>query len=419
MGKLFNINKIKALGTWGPTDDRWYLPGGNLYGGLGGLAITQDTAMRIITVQNCIRVRAATISLLPIHIYEKLSEDDFKLASNFYLSPILSDQPNYWMQSPIFWSMVEAFVCLRGNFIAYKVMDYRGRVVQLIPITDRVKKIDQNPDYSLTYKIQFNNGEQQDIDQSKILHIRGLLTLDGITGVNPIEFSYNTLNLANSQTVFLNNYFDKGMHPGAVFKHPMTLSAPAHQNLRKQLKDKYEGLGKQWEMMLIDENMTVEFPKITLVDAQYLEIMKMTEAQIAAIYRVPTMLINANSDTPTHSSSEQFMLNYYIMGVAPDVRNYEKTCDFALMSELEKKKYYTKFNIDGLLRGDFKTRMEGIQIGINTEVLNPNEGRHLLDMRPYRGGEIYRTRTSSMKESSKEDNSKNSNNKNSNTNSEE
>ncbi len=381
--------------SYGPTNDEWYFPGGAFY---GGLPTDNESAMRLITVQNCIRVRAATISQLPCHTFENLGNDDFKEATNFYLYDLLNDQPNSWMQSPIFWAMVETFVCTRGNFIAYK-LGLEGRPIrELIPITDKVVKVEQNKDYSLTYHVRFNNGDITLVPQNKILHIRGLLTFDGIMGVNPIEYSRETIGLGTSQVEFLGRFFRKGMHPGAIFKHPMTLDPVTHANKHEALRQKYAGLGKSWEMMLIDENMAVEFPKITLVDAQYLEIMKMTEAQICGLYRVPLMLIQSGDKTPTYASAEQFMINYCVVGVSPDCRNYEKTIQSDLMTAEERKKYFVKFQLRGLLRGAFKDQMDAFSIAIDKCIMNPDEVRALLEMRPYGGeGKLYKTRTSTTK----------------------
>jgi HK97 family phage portal protein len=393
----------------GPGDDSWYYPGGSLYGGLpfaGSGPITSETATRLITVQNCVRVRAATMAQIPCHVFEKLSEDDFREATESPLYKLLNDRPNSWMQSPIFWAMVEAFVCLRGQFIAYKIGLPGRPILELIPITDKVTKIEQNKDYSLTYHVRFNNGETQPVSQDKILHIRGLLTLDGINGVNPIEHAAETIGLGRSSTRFLSNYFGKGLHPGAILEHPLRLAPQDHANMLAAYKIKYAGLNNSQDMMLVDDGMKIQFPTIKLVDAQYLELMKMNEAQICGLYRVPLMLVQSGDKTPTFASAEQFMINYSVIGVAPDCRNYEKTLQSDLMTDQERKSQFIKFNIDALLRGDFKTRMEGFQVAVNTEIMNPNEARKKMEMPPYEGGEIFRTRTSTVKEP-KESESKN------------
>lgn len=392
MNRLPRINAALAP-NYGPLDDRSYFPGGSYYGEsllpITGMAVTPENALRLLTVQKCVRFRAATFAQLPIQAFEKLEGDDFKEDSLSPLRVLLNDQPNVWMQAPFFWSMVETFICTKGNFIAYK-LGIEGRPTQqLIPITNRVLKIIQNDDYTLTYQVRLRSGAQEDIPQSKILHFRSLCTLDGISGVSPIEYAAEQIGVSKSQITFLANYFDKGMHPGAIFKHKLTLDPVTHANKREALKKKYGGLGKAWEMMLIDEDMTVEFPKMTLVDAQYLEIMKMGEAEICGLYRVPLILVQAGDKTPTYNSSEQLDIHYAKHGIAPDCRNYEKTCESSLMSAKDRETKYLKFNLDALMRGDFKTRMDGLSVGVINRILNPNEARKKLDMPPYVGGEKY------------------------------
>jgi len=401
MGIVSRMVRPRAA-AWAPTDDRWYYPGGSYYGGYvpteAGVSVDSNSAMRLITVHNCVRVRAFTISQLPCHLMERNGKSKTQ-ATDFYLYEKLHDQPNSWMTAPEFWAMAEAHVCLRGNFYAYKIGIEGRPIQQLIPLKpDIVAKVEQNEDYSLTYHVRFPDGTTKPIPGNKFMHLRGL-TLDGITGINPIEYARETVGLGVASGEFLARYFSKGLHPGAIIKHPQPLNGPAFANRRDTLKERYEGLGKSHEFMLLDEAMQIEFPKITLVDAQYLEQMKLNEAQICGLFRVPLMLIQSGDKTPTYASAEQFAISFAVHGVTPDLVNYEKAIRRDLLTLEERKKYYAKFNIDGLLRGDFKTRMEGFQIAIDKCIMNPNEVRELIDMNPYfPDGETYKTRTSSMKE---------------------
>lgn len=400
MGIVSRLPRPRARGTWGPTDDRWYNPGGSFYGGnplIPDFIGDPESAMRLITVQNCVRVRAFTRMQIPCHIMEVKGRNRTP-AKDFYLYEKLHDRPNSWMTASEFWAMAEAHLCLRGNFYAYK-FGIEGRPIrELIPLkADVVTGITQGDDFSLTYHIKVKDGTIQPVPREKIFHLRGL-TLDGINGVNPIEYARETVGLGNESQRFLSKFFSKGLHPGAVIRHPMSLSAPAHADLRKNLKEKYEGLGKAWEFMLLDENMQIEFPTVKLVDAQYLEHTKMNEAQICGLFRVPLMLIQSGDKAPTYASAEQFMISYSVYGVTPDVVNCEMAINRDLLTPEERKKYYAKFNISSLVRGDFKTRMEGYQIGINSEMMSPNEARELEDMNPYPDGDVYKTRTSTVRE---------------------
>jgi len=188
------------------------------------------------------------------------------------------------------------------------------------------------------------------------------------------------------------------MRPCAVLKHPLSLSVPAHKNLREKFKQKYAGLGNSWEMMLIDEAMDIAFPDIKLVDAQFLELAKFNEAQICGLFRVPLMLVQGGDKSPTYASAEQFMLAFVTHALTPLVVNIEQAIKRDLISSADKKEHYAKFSMGGLLRGDMKSRFEAYGIGIDKEIYCPNEVRDMEDMNPYEGGDEYRTRTSSIKE---------------------
>lgn len=364
-----------------------------------GVAVSSESAMRLITVHNCVNRRATTIERIPCHIMEQKGRNKNK-AEDFYLYEKLLHQPNSWMTAPEFWGMAEAHVCLRGNFYAYK-LGLPGRpILELVPLgPDAVQEVVQNPDYTLTYKVRMQEKPGvyvvKDIPQEKIFHIRGL-TLNGITGLNPIEHARETVGLGMASDRFLGNYFGKGLHPSAVIKHPLKLDTPTHGNLRAALKEKYAGLANQLDFMLLDEGMDISFPQIKLVDAQYLELLNANRLDICGMFRVPPMLVSAEDKTPTYASAEQFMLFYQMLSV--DVVRYESAIRRDLLAPEERKRFYAKFGINALLRGDFKTRMEGYQIGINCEMYAPNEARELEDMNPYDGGDEHRTRTSTVRQ---------------------
>ena len=204
----------------------------DVYGGgttASGVAVNSDTAMRLITVQTCVRVKSDTIKQIPLHIMER--DGDLKTkAKDFYLYEKLHDQPNDWMTAPEFWGMAEAHLELRGNFYAYKSGLPGRKIQQLIPIPqEMMRKVTQNEDYSLDYEIRFPNGEIKHLNNKQIMHIRGL-TLNGYMGVNPIEYARETLGLGLAGEKFLARFFGNGLHPGIVMEHPLTLSGKRTRN---------------------------------------------------------------------------------------------------------------------------------------------------------------------------------------------
>mgnify|MGYP001182182134 CR=1 FL=1 len=378
---------------------RWWNSG--VYETSSGISVNSDTAMRLITVQNCVRLRAATLSRLPCHVMEKVGKEKNK-AEDFYLYDKLLNQPNRWQTGPEFWGMAEAHVSTRGNFVAYKSQLPGRPIRELIPIRpEALGEITQNEDYSLDYPVTLRSGTSSrflHLNETQVFHLRGM-TMDGITGMNPIEYARESIGKGLASDKHLGKWFSKGLHPSAVIKHPLSLNAPAYKNAKDNLKEKYQGLGQDYEFMFLDEAMEIEFPTIKLVDAQFLEQMKLTEAQVCGLFRVPLMFVAAGDKAATFASSEQFMLFYMMLSI--DAPNYESAIRRDLLTEEERKRYFAKFELRGLLRGAFKDQMDGMHTAINAEIMNPNEARDVLDMNPYEGGDEYRTRTSTVKEPTK------------------
>jgi HK97 family phage portal protein len=373
-----------------------------------GVAVNSETAMRLITVYACVKVLYQSISQMPCHLMEingNGKEATTNKALSHRLYRILHDQPNSWMTAPEMWGMSVAHTSLRGDFLGFKNM-VRGETREVLPINpDRVKEIKQNPDWSITYSITSADGQSViQYPQDQIFHVKGL-TLNGFSGLNPIAYARESIGVGIASEKFKAHYFGKGMHPGAIVEHPATLSAPAHANLREALKQKYAGLNNSHDLMLVDEGMKIQFPPIKLVDQQFLENEKFTEARIASLFRVPLMLIQAGDAPTTYASSEQFMLAFVTHALTPIVVNIEKAIYRDLLTEEEKKRYYAKFEMRSLLRGAFKDQMEGFQIAIDKCIMNPNEVRSLLDMNPYfPDGDKYETRTSTTKDQKGSDN---------------
>ena len=406
MGIFSKMGRPRAE-SLSPTDDKYYYPGGFYFGGqspsASGITVSSETAMRQMTVHSCVKVLSQSVAQLPCHLMEDNAGLKNK-ADKHPLYRILHDMPNGWQTAPEFWGMVVAHMSLRGDFIAYKVQN-PGRPVQaLFPIApDRVINIEQKKDYTLSYKISSIDGTQaKEYPQSQIFHVRGM-TLNGLRGVNPIEHARETVGMALASEQFLAGWFGKGMHPGAILKHPLTLNAAGHANLKKTFKEKYAGLGNDHEFMILDEAMDIVFPPINLVDAQFLELNRMTASQIASIFRVTLILLQSDHLTTTFASAEQIVLAFATHALTPILVNIEKAIYRDLLTEEEKDRYYAKFSMAGLLRGDMATRFAAYQVGINAQFLNPNEVRAFEEMNSYPGGDEYATRTSTTKDDSKTD----------------
>ena len=398
---IFDQFRPKAINTEMERMIREVFGGGSTS---SGVAVNSDTAMQLSTVYACVKVLYQSIAQMPCHLMERTGEGRDAVtnkATSHRLYRLLHDQPNSWQTAPEFWGMSVAHDSLRGDFLAFKTM-VRGEVRELLPIDPaRVIEIRQNSNWSLTYTIS-KDGVNKEYPQEAIFHIRGL-SLNGYSGLNPIAYARESIGLGIASEKFKAKYFGKGMHPGAIITHPMALDPKTHGNMREAMRQKYAGLNNSQDLMLLENGSTITFPPIKLVDQQFLENEKFTQSQIASLFRVPLMLLQAGDDPVSYASAEQFVLSFVTHALTPIVVNIEKAIYRDLLTEEEKGRYFAKFSMNSLLRGDSSSRAKFYRELINAEVLCPNEARELEELNPYDGGWEYRTRTSTVKpESTKE-----------------
>lgn len=398
MGIISRMFKPKAISTEMERMVRTIFGGGTTS---SGVSISNDSAMRQATVYSCVNILSRTIGMLPCHVMERSGKNK-EIAESFYLYRILHDMPNEWMTSQEFWSMAINHLTLRGNFYALKIrkrgLRTNSEITELIPFApDTVQRVEQLKDRSLKYTCQMPDGTMIDILGSDIMHLKGL-TINGYMGVNPIQYIRESIGLAMATEEFGARYFGNGTHPGMIIEHPGTLSAQAQANLKTSMAETYSGLGKSHRLMLLEEGMKAHAITINPEDSQFLETRRYQKDEIVDIFfGLPLTVMNSGNNTPTFASAEQFSIGFIMYALMPWIVNIEKAIYRDLLTPKEREKYYAKFNVGGLQRGAFKEQIEAMQTAINCEIINPNTARSWLDLNPYEGGDEYRSRTSTVK----------------------
>ena len=347
---------------------------------------------------SCVNILSRVIGMLPCHVMEKRGNNR-KIADDFYLYSILHDMPNEWMTAPEHYGMVMNHLALRGNYFAIKnrgLNKLTGEVRELIPLSPGiVQEVKQNPDYTLSYKCQYPDGTMVIIPGSEIMHIRGMV-INGYMGVNPIQYIRESVGLGLAAEKLGARLFQNGTNISMVVEHPNQLKDP--KAFRDAITEVYAGLGNTHKVMLLEEGMKAQKITIDPKDSQFLELRKFQKDEIVDIFfGMPLTVMNSSENTPTYSSAEQFSIGFVVFALMPWIVTIEKAIYRDLLTPDERKIYYAKFRAEGLLRGSFTEQMTGFATAIDKEIMNPNECRELLDMNPYSGGEVYKTRTSTMK----------------------
>ncbi|MFU0824065.1 MAG: phage portal protein [Clostridium sp.] len=352
-----------------------------------GKNISEYNAITSTAVYACVRVIAETVASLPLPLYIRKTKGKEK-AINHPLYYILHDLPNEEMTSFSFRETMMAHLLLWGNAYAEIVRDGAGNIVELYPLHPDKMVVERDKETKRIRYKYFIDNKQIIYAKEKIFHIPGL-SFNGLTGISPISAAREAVGLALAVEEFGARFFGNGARPGGILEHPGILKDP--EKLRKQWEEVYRGVGNSHKVAVLEEGMKYHEIGIPPEDAQFLQTRKFQINEICRIYRVPPHLIG-DLEHATFSNIEHQSIEFAVHTIRPWLVRWEQAINKCLLTPSERKKYFAKFTIDGLLRGDFKTRMEGYAIGRQNGWYSANDIRELEDMNPIseeKGGDLY------------------------------
>jgi HK97 family phage portal protein len=300
------------------------------------------------------------------------------------------------MTSFAFRETLMSHLLLWGNAYAQIIRNARGEVISLYPLMPNKMTVDRDSSGRLFYMYQRGNEDvpslgrehQVYLSPSDVLHIPGL-GFDGLVGYSPIAMAKNAVGLAIATEEYGAKFFANGASPGGVLEHPGTIKDPAR--IKESWNAAYQGSGNAHRVAVLEEGMKYQPIGISPEQAQFLETRKFQINEIARIFRVPPHML-ADLEKSSFSNIEQQSLEFVKYTLDPWVVRWEQSMCRALLMESEKPNVFIKFNVDGLLRGDYVSRMSGYATARQNGWMSANDIRELenLDRIPEElGGDLY------------------------------
>lgn len=353
-----------------------------------GVNVTEFTAMQQSTVYTCVRILSEGVASLPLHTYKRLQRGKER-AYDHPLYYVLHDIANEEMTAFSLFETMMHHLLLWGNAYAEVVRNGRGEVVEIYPLMPNTTYLERNQrDKKLYYRtIIPQTNEHVILPASKVLHISGL-GFDGRQGYSVIQMAREAVGMALATEEYGARFFGNGAKPSGILEHPNSLSEPAQKRLRSSWNEMHQGLSRQHRIAILEEGMQYKQIGIPPEDAQFLETRRYQKQEIASLYRVPLHMVNDLADA-TFSNVEHMGIEFVKYSLQPWLIRFEKTMLMKLLAPNERKKYFIEFLVDGLLRGDSKTRYESYQIGRQNGWLSVNDIREMENLNPIEGGNVY------------------------------
>ena len=360
-----------------------------------GKAVTERSAMQMTAVYSCVRILAEAVAGLPLHLYRYTDNGGKEKALDHPLYLLLHDEPNPEMSSFVFRETLMTHLLLWGNAYAQVIRNGKGEIIALYPLMPNRMEVNRDKNHQLYYTYSTQSDDAPTLkdstvylDPSEVLHIPGL-GFDGLVGYSPIAMAKNAIGMAIACEEYGAKFFANGAAPGGVLEHPGTIKDP--QRVRESWQSTFGGSGNANKIAVLEEGMKYTPIGISPEQAQFLETRKFQINEIARIFRVPPHMVG-DLEKSSFSNIEQQSLEFVKYTLDPWVIRWEQSIQRSLLNSEEKKRYFAKFNVEGLLRGDYQSRMNGYAIGRQNGWMSANDIRELenLDRIPVEdGGDLY------------------------------
>ncbi len=366
-----------------PTDF-WFNPIGATVPNDAGVIVTAATSIRLTTVYACVRVIAEALASLPLPIYERQDKGKRRATDHRYW-PSFASTPNEAMSKFTWIELMLVHLTLWGNH--YSQIERPGglrgggsglRLTPLKPWTVRPRRDEVNG--RIFYEVtDEQTAETRIVRADEMVHIPGL-GFDGVLGFPVLSSAGEAIGIGLAAQQFAGRFFGSGMRPSGIFTYPGKFTTPARKRWKQWLIDNFGGSHRSHNAMVLEEGMSFTPMSMRPDEAQFLESRKYQAIDVARAFRVPPYLIYEMEQATPKRSVEQQAIDFVIHTLRPWAVRIEAELNRKVWLATEGNKFFVEFLFDALLRGDFKTRMEGYNKGRQIGLYTINEVRRLENM---------------------------------------
>lgn len=353
-----------------------------------GAAVSVESAMRVAVAYRCTHILAGACGNLPIDLYRRLDEKHREPAKGHPLRKLLQ-RPNAWQTSSEFRKMLTAHAVLKGDGYALKIKSL-GRDIALWPLKnpDRMEPKQDPATMRMKYRWTRDDGSTIDLDQSDVLHLRGL-TLDGKKGLGVISHAREALGLSLQAEEATARTFQQGVIAGLVFTKTGLLSDEAFDRLKEQIERNNAGAENARKALILEEDLKVDGSLMSAEDLQFLQSREFSRADIGMFFGVPPHMYGDSSKATSWGSGIEAQGIGFVTYTANDwFVMWEEALARDCLTEAEiAAGYYIRLQRQALLRGDTNARWNAYTRGLQWGVYSPDEIRAFEDENPREDGE--------------------------------
>ena len=347
-----------------------------------GVSMDQSKSLKIGAVYAAVRLLSDTVSTLPVDTFIRINGERVPYRPR----PAWVYNPDSGTSKDDFLQQVMVSLLLDGNaFIrVYRATSgpNAGLPTALVVLDPTAVEIRRNRDGEIEYLHNYKTV----IARGDMLHITELKKPGSLRGVSRIDELKDTLGMAQALTDFASRFFGQGSVTSGIIETPSMISKEQALELKTTFEASHRGLDKSHRVGVLGGGSKFVKTGVDPDQAQMLESRQFAVEEICRIFRIPPHMLQVNvAGSMSYASVEQNAIQFSQYTLRPYVSKIET----ALTSLLPGDAFY-RINMDGLLRGDFQTRMSGYSTAIQMGAFSINDVRRLEDLSPVDGGDEHR-----------------------------
>lgn len=344
--------------------------------------VTVDTAMSVPAISSAVNFISGTIAGLPLNTYRRMKDDRQKLKTR--LARILHDNVNEEMSSFAWRKYTFERLLTHGRAYTLIVRGDREPIRYLWPLNPREVKPILKSDGRKVYRVA-NGPHKGEHSARDVIDLSFCLKDNGIDHYSPIFSHKDVISLGIATTKYGARFFQNGgVPPFAIIGNFQ--SAGALQRAQVDLKQEIMDSAQEGRVALaVPANHELKHLGVDPEKTQLTDTKRFLVEEYARIYSLPPVFLQ-DLTHGTFSNTEQQDLHFVKHTLKRWVEHFEQELNLKLFG-WDRNDRYVEFNVDGLLRGDFRTRMEGSAQAINTGQLTMNEARRRENLPDMPGGD--------------------------------
>jgi HK97 family phage portal protein len=370
LGNLFESRAISFQTLWGSGSDIEIL-------NQSGTVINNKTSFEIVAFFSAVSLISDTISTLPMGAYRR------ELGQRVYLNnrPAWIDQPDVDSSRAAHYQQVLVSLMTSGNSYTRVFRNNSGEVVNLVVLDPNKVMVSRS---AIGRKIFTYEGEQNGLTSDDIIHLTDLLEPGAIKGISRVEKLKEALGVASALQSYAARFFGQGATTQGIIEYPGNLLPDQAKQLRDGFDSAHKGFRKSHRTGILTGGATYKTTSVNNDSAQFLESRRFAVEEIARAFNIPLSFMGIPG-TQSYASVEQNAIQFVTHCLRPYIEKIEWS-----YSRLLNPGEFIKFNVDGLMRGDFNSRTTAYNSALLTGWLSVDDVRRYEDLPPVQGGNVYR-----------------------------